>query len=155
MPLESAEGRGSGTRLTAARGVGRRIENGIAIRELVNPGLEVRETEAEVEGQPLGHLPVILDEELVGVICNVVDTIERSFIIVTGDTEDLVSVGVSGGIEWIIRRHKLQLAVRVIVRGLRIADAFPVETRLDRMGAHNLGERITHAGHVLVGIETR
>src|SRR5207253_3723669 len=45
VPFESAEGRGSGTRLTAASGVGRRIENGIAKRELVNPGLEVRETE--------------------------------------------------------------------------------------------------------------
>src|SRR5205823_11938777 len=136
VPFESAEGRGSGTRLTAASGVGRRIENGIAKRELVNPGLEVRETEAEVEGQPLSHLPVILGEELVGIVGNVVDTIERSFIIVTRDTEDLVSVGVSAGIEGIIRRQKLQLAVRVIVRGLRIADTFPEKTRLDRMGAH-------------------
>ena len=108
--------------------------------------------EAVVDSQPPGYLPVILREELIGFVCDVVDAVARGFLVVAGDTKDLVRIRIAGGVQGITARHELQLAVGIIVGGLCVADPFPEETRLERVRTHNFGEGIAQAGHVLVGV---
>jgi len=117
-----------------------------------HPRLEVSEAETEVDGQSPGRLPVILHEALVGTVRDVIDAVERGFIVMARDTQDLVGIGISL-VKKELFRHKIQLPLVSLLR-LGVADPLPEETHLDRMCAHNFGERIADAGHVLVGVET-
>src|SRR5260370_1000766 len=90
MPQKAAESRCTRTRCPAARSIGIGIENRVAERELVNPRLHMAEAKAEVESQVPGQLPVVLREELCGVVGNVVDAVEGGFIVVTRNAEEFV-----------------------------------------------------------------
>src|SRR3974377_2116713 len=81
VPFESAVIRGGGT----ARGVGRLVEDRIAESFPINPRLEMSEADSKVECQSLGQLPVVLDEALIRVIRNVVDSVERGFVLFVCD----------------------------------------------------------------------
>ena len=98
------------------------------------------ETQTSVYGQPLGSLEVILHKKLVGVVSDVVDAVLGLFVVVAGNAQDLVSIGIPCGVQGVVGGDKLQLSVRITVGGLGIADPFPEETALECMLAPNLRE---------------
>lgn len=114
----------------------------------------MRNPQAVINGQPLAHLPVILRKAFVGVVGDVVDTVERCFRVITQDAQKSIRIRVSCDRGGAIPLVVLQVSVRVVVGGLRIPDVLPEKTALHRVRAPHLGHSIAQAGHPLVGIQT-
>src|SRR5450432_2679056 len=92
VPLKTAElkRRATGAEL-------RKIKDRISEAYAVYPRLEMGGAQAEFEGQPAGDLPGILNKTFHGIVGDVVDAIERKFLISAGQgTGEQVGIGVTG-----------------------------------------------------------
>ena len=73
----------------------RRIENGVAKVLVVNPRCEVREPHSKLKRQFARRLPGILPEELLGVVGNVIESVEIRFVVAVEVTGQQVGILVS------------------------------------------------------------
>src|SRR6516225_9500370 len=113
----------------------------------------MRGPQTQLQRQSTGYLPRILDKSFVGVIGDIVDTVKGRLLVGIERAGQKIGVGVPERVR--VAHSEFQKTVRVVIGRLRVPDPFPEETGLDRVRAPDLGERITGAGHVLVGVEAR